>query len=127
VLAPERQPRNKMVQDEVVEHDDAGAAPEPFEDPAVDGRVVTHVIERDVAVRALPTSRDFDLEAPTKRGNAKRRVVADGGEFRRQRVVVRDSRVRSLSRAARSNSPSTSCSSAKFNMRCSCTIGSTYQ
>ena len=66
-----------MVQDEVVEHDDAGAAPELFQDPAVDRRVVTHVIERDVAVRALPTRRDLELEAPTKRGNEERRVVGD--------------------------------------------------
>ena len=69
VAAADRQPRDEMVQDEVVQDDDAGltagAAPERVDDPAVRVRVVADVVEREVgaAHRALaPAPHDLDVD-----------------------------------------------------------------
>src|SRR6266545_2797733 len=99
VLAPERQARHQMVEDEVVQHDDAGLVAKPLDDPAVRLGIVSDVVERDVAVRLLPARSDVDLYSPPQRRQQERRVVGDARALRRHRAVVRDCRPR----AARAN------------------------
>ena len=48
VAAADRDPRDQMVQHELVHDDDAGALPERVDDPAVRVGVVADVVERDV-------------------------------------------------------------------------------
>jgi len=65
VSPPEGDARNQVVDDEVVEDDDARPSPERIDDPAVGVGVVTHVVQGDVraAESALPSRRhDLDLD-----------------------------------------------------------------
>ena len=48
VLAADRDPGDEVVDDEVVQDDDAGPPPQRVDDPAVRVRVVADVVERDV-------------------------------------------------------------------------------
>ena len=52
VLAPQRQPGDEVVEDELVQHDDAGPLPQRLDDPAVRIRRVADVVERDVGATA---------------------------------------------------------------------------
>ena len=52
VAAADRHPGDEVVEDEVVEDDDAGSAAQRVDDPAVRVRVVADVVERDVAPAA---------------------------------------------------------------------------
>ena len=81
-----------MVEDELVQDDDAGPLPERVDDPAVRFRVVADLIERDVgAGRALPRLGDDDLvDALAERGQEQRRVVGDARVRRRHWRVVGD-------------------------------------
>ena len=113
-----------MVQHEVVEDDDAGPRAQPLDDPAVNLGVVADVVERDVARRRAAARRDLDVDALAERRHEQRRVVGDARSLGRHRAVVRDAHARSSSLSA---SASMSFSAASLNMRCSYTIGSTYQ
>src|SRR6266545_500082 len=83
-----------MVEDEVVQHDDAGLVAKPLDDPAVRLGIVSDVVERDVAVRLLPARSNVDLHSPPQRRQQERRVVGDARALRRHRAVVRDCRPR---------------------------------
>jgi len=48
VAPADRQPGDEVVEDEVVQDDDAGTSPERLDDPAVRVRVVADVVEREV-------------------------------------------------------------------------------
>ena len=88
-VAPrERQARDEMVEDEVVEHDDTRAAAERGHDPAVCLRIVADVVEGDVGLgRAAQSARAGldDLEVVFQRGQEQRAVVGDTRPRRRQR------------------------------------------
>jgi hypothetical protein len=93
VAARERQPRDEVVEDELVQDDDTRPAAERLEDPAVGRRVVTDVVEGDVAAgRAAEAAgpRDHDLDTARELGEEKRAVVGDPGPFGRERRVVGD-------------------------------------
>ena len=61
VASPERQSRHEVVEDEVVQDDEAPAALERIDDPAVGVRVVADVVERPRRCRAAA----FRLPAAT--------------------------------------------------------------
>jgi hypothetical protein len=48
VAAAERHTRNQVMEDEIVQDDDAGAAAESLDDPAVRRRIVADVIDGDI-------------------------------------------------------------------------------
>ena len=112
VPARQRQPGDEVVEDEVVQDDDARPPAERVDDPAVRLRVVPDVVERDV--RPARTGRagggdDLDLDAPLERGQEERAVVGDAGALGRQRRVVRDLHAEQRGRSSRptSRSPAT--------------------
>ena len=92
VAAPDGDPGDQVVEDELVQDHDAGALAQGVDDPAVRLRVVADVVERDVRVRRpLPRLRDHHLLEPLpERGQEQLRVVGDPGVGRRQRRVVGD-------------------------------------
>ena len=57
VAAADRQPRDEMVEHEVVQHDDPGRAPQRLDDPAVSLRIVADVVDAEIAFRAAASSR----------------------------------------------------------------------
>ncbi len=70
VLAADRQAGDEMVEHEVVQHDDARAAAERVDDPAVRVRVVADVVERHVGIRDRPRAAgadDVDVDEPLER------------------------------------------------------------
>ena len=88
VLAPDRQPRDEMVDDPVVEDDDTGLPPQGVDDPAVRVRVVADVVERHVRAADRPRParpHDLDVDEPLERRQQQRRVVGDARRVRRQR------------------------------------------
>src|SRR5438093_2856344 len=91
VPAAERHAGDEMVDDEVVEDDEAGAPPQRLHDPAVGPGIVADVVEGDVGAfrEAQPRTRvhvDETLELRQQQGA----VVGDSRSVRRQRRVVRD-------------------------------------
>ena len=48
VLSPDRQPRDEVVENELVHDDDAGPRPQRLDDPAVRLGVVADVVEADI-------------------------------------------------------------------------------
>ena len=67
VVAADGEAGDEMVEDEVVQHDDAGLPPQRVDDPAVRLGVVADVVQRDVGVRdrSCPAgSYDLDLDEP---------------------------------------------------------------
>ena len=102
VATADGHPGHEVVQDEVVEDDDAGAAAERVDDPRVRVGVVADVVEAEVcpARRALPPVRLHDeVDPPPEGRDEERRVVGDPRPLRRHRRVVRDPHARSLSTA----------------------------
>jgi hypothetical protein len=82
-----------VVEDEVVQDDDAGPASERLDDPAVGLGVVADVVEGDVrgriAAEAALLGGDH-VDAPGELGQQEGRVVGDPRTRRRHRAVVRD-------------------------------------
>ena len=63
VAAADRQPRDQMMEDEVVQNDDTWTLAESVDDPAVRVRVVAEVVERQVRLRrAAAAPGDDDVE-----------------------------------------------------------------
>ena len=100
VAAADREAGNEVVEDEVVQDDDAGPLPQRLDDPAVRVRVVADVVEVDVDVtqtqQAAPADRD-DLDAPFERRQEEGAVVSDPRAVGRERRVVGDLHDSSLS------------------------------
>jgi hypothetical protein len=93
VAAADRHAGDEMVEDEVVEHDEAGRPPEGVEDPAMGIRVVADMVngEVDTAWRPLrPALDDRDIDMPSKRRQQQRGVVRDPRRLGRHRREVRD-------------------------------------
>ncbi len=92
-LPSDRHPGDEVVDDEVVQHDDAGAAAQRVDDPAVRVRVVADVVERDVGVADRPRAtgaHDLDVDEPLERRDQQCGVVGDPARRGRQRREVRD-------------------------------------
>ena len=112
VAPADREPRNEVMEDKIVQHDQTRPFPQRFDDPAVRIRVVADVVEREVrpARRALaPAADDLDVDSLLERRQEEGAVVGDPRPLRRHRRVVRDPHASSLSmqpsqvtRAARS-------------------------
>ncbi len=87
VATADRHPGDQVVQDELVQHDDAGPLAESVDDPGVRVGVVADVVEADVGMRrALAGLGDDDLLEPlAQRRQEQRRVVGDPRSRRRQR------------------------------------------
>ena len=99
VAAGQRHSRDEVVEDEVVQDDDAGALAKSIDDPGVRARVVSDVVQRHVrpARRPLaPTPDDLDLDPLAQRREEERAVVGDAGLFRRHRAEVREPHESSL-------------------------------
>ena len=93
VAAADRQPCDEMVEDEVVEDDDARPLPKRLDDPAVRLRVVADVVERNVGAAARPRPaplHDLDSDPLAQRRQEMGAVVGDPRPFRRHRAVVGD-------------------------------------
>ena len=92
VLVADRQPRDEMVEDELVQHDDAGAPAQSLDDPAVRLGIVADVVQRDVGGhRSRPAAaHDVDLDEARERGQQQRGVIGNARPLRRKRRVVRD-------------------------------------
>ena len=56
VAAADRQPGDEVMEDEVVQDDDAGPLAQRVDDPAVRVRVVADVVERDVGAAGADAS-----------------------------------------------------------------------
>ena len=86
VAARDGHPCHEVVQDDVVEDDDARPLAERLDDPAVRVRIVADVVERDIeAARGTPMLRNLDLDPLLERGQQVRAVVGDPGPIGRQR------------------------------------------
>ena len=57
VAAADREAGDEVVEDEVVQHDDAGRAPQRLDDPAVGVRVVADVVDAEVRAAGRPLRR----------------------------------------------------------------------
>ena len=93
VAAAERHSGDEVMQDEVVEDDDAWPPPQRVDDPAVRVGVVSDVVERDVRPARRPprsTSDDDDLQPLLERRQQQRAVVGDPRPLGRKRRVVGD-------------------------------------
>jgi hypothetical protein len=80
-----------VVEDDLVEDDDARASEQRLDDPVVRVRVVADVVERDVGRRrpaAAPANTDGHPRAEF--GQEDGAVIRDAGAFRRERRVVGD-------------------------------------
>ncbi len=85
VATPDGHPRDEVMEDEVVENDDAGRPAQRVDDPRVRVGVVPDVVERDVgAARRLPRAAadDRDVESLAQRRQEERAVVGDAGLLR---------------------------------------------
>ena len=93
VAAADRQTRDEVVKDEVVQDDDAGPLAERLDDPAVCVRVVADVVERDIGAAGGPRPAaldDLDADPLAQRRQEMGAVVGDPRPFRRHRAVVGD-------------------------------------
>jgi hypothetical protein len=93
VAAADRRTCDEMMDDEVVQHDDAGAPQQRIEDPAVRVWVVADVVQRDVRVchrAGSPRPHDLDVEQPLERRQQQGGVVGDPAPARRQRTEIRN-------------------------------------
>ena len=93
IAAPERHPRDEVVEDEIVQDDHPGSLPERVHDPGVRLGVVADVVEADVrsARRLLRSSADDgDVQSLLERREQQRAVVGDSRALRGQRGEVRD-------------------------------------
>ena len=80
VATTDRQAGDEVMQDEVVQNDDAGRPTQRLDDPAVSVRVVADVVDAQVGPprRLLRAPlHDRDLAARAKRREQERRVVRD--------------------------------------------------
>ena len=96
VPATDRHTCDEVVEDEVVEHDEARHAPQGVEDPAVGVRIVADVVDGEVgsARRPLrPPLDDGQVDVLAKRGNEQCRVVGDPRRLGRHRREVGDPHV----------------------------------
>ncbi len=73
VLAAQRQSRDEVMQDEVVQDDDARTTTQRIHDPAMRLRIVAHVVERDVGCNGTrpAAADDLDVHEPLERGQQK--------------------------------------------------------
>ena len=91
VAPADRDPRDQMVEDVLVQDDDARALVEGIDDPAVGLRVVAYVVEGDVRRGGLlALLGHHDLDSFTQSRQEQRGVVGDPRARRRQRRVVGD-------------------------------------
>src|SRR5437764_6329074 len=92
VAPPEREARDEVVEDEVVEDDDPRALPQRLDDPAVRVGVVADVVEADVGVprRRLSTRHDMDVEPLPQRREQELAVLRDSGPLWGKRREVGD-------------------------------------
>ena len=92
VLPPDRQSRDEMVEDEVVQDDHSRPSSQRIDDPAVRFRIVADVVERDVGGHGARASapHDHDLHELLERRQQQRGVVGDPRPLWRQRRVIRD-------------------------------------
>jgi hypothetical protein len=78
VLAREREARDEVVKNELVQYDEARPAAKRVDDPAVYFGVVSDVVHGEIcAARLLPSLGDDDVEALAKRREEQRAVVGD--------------------------------------------------
>jgi hypothetical protein len=80
VATGEGDTRHEVVEDELVEHDDARAAAHGLDDPPVRLRVVADVVEGDICLRRTTEAagaRDLDVDPLLKRRKKQRAVVGD--------------------------------------------------
>ncbi len=99
VAAADREAGDEVVEDEVVQHDDAGRAPQRVDDPAVGVRVVADVVDAEVgAARRLlaAAAGDDDVAPRLQRRQEERGVVGDARALGRHRAEERDLHERSL-------------------------------
>jgi len=116
VATADRHPRDEVMEDEVVQHDESRRPAQGIHDPPVRVRVVAHVVhaEVDPARRPLATPlHDDDLAPLLQRGQEQRRVVGDAGALGRDRAEERHLHESSLS-IARSH---VTCSAIAFPAR----------
>src|SRR5439155_22952602 len=92
VAPAERQARDEVVEDEVVEDDDAGTLPQRLDDPAVGVGVVADVVEAHVRAggRRASVRDDVDVDAPPERREQELAVLGDPRPLRGKRREVRD-------------------------------------
>ena len=92
VAPPEREAGDEVMEDEVVEHDDARALAQRLDDPAVRVGVVADVVEADVGVarRRLPARHDRDVEPLAQRREQELAVLRYSRPLGRKRREVRD-------------------------------------
>ena len=93
IAAAESHARHQVVEDEIVQNDDAGTAAESLDDPTVRCRLVADVVERDVCSPALPARPSPDhvnVDPLRQRRKKKRAVVGDPRPLGRLGRVVRD-------------------------------------
>ena len=98
VAATDRDPGDEVVEDVLVQDDDAGPLPQRVCDPTVRVGIVADVIERDVRCGcALPGLGEDDVDSLAQRRQKERRVVGNAGPRRRKRRVVGDAHQASTS------------------------------
>ena len=88
VVAADGEARDEMMDDEVVQHDDAGTPAKRVDDPPVRIGIVAYVVERDVGVgdgTRATGAHHLDLDEPFERRKQQRRIVGDARRRRRQR------------------------------------------
>ena len=93
-------PGDEVVEDEVVQHDDAGPPAQRVDDPAVRVRIVADVVERDVGVRdgrRAARPHDLDLDEPLERRAAaarssRRCPIVSGGSGEKYATFMRPPR-----------------------------------
>ena len=93
VAAADREACNEVVQDEVVQHDEARRPSQRVHDPAVRVRIVAYVVDAEIcaARRTLAAApHHLDLDALLQRGDEQRGVVGDARLLRRHRAEVGD-------------------------------------
>ena len=91
VAARERHPRDEVVEDEVVEDDDARPLAQRVDDPGVGAGVVADVVERDVGLARRPPAaalHDLDVDPLAELRQEQRAVVRDARALRRHRREV---------------------------------------
>ncbi len=99
VPAPDCHPRDEVVEDEVVEHHDAGTLAKSVDDPGMRVGVVPDMVERHVgaARRGLPPAADdVDVDPLAERRQEERAVIGDARLLGRHRREVRDPHESSL-------------------------------
>ena len=116
VATADRHPGDEVVEDEVVQDDEARRTSERVDDPPVCVRVVADVVDAEVdAARRppAPSLHDDDVAALAERREQQRRVVGDPRAFGRHRAEQRHPHASSLA-IARSH---VTCSAISFPAR----------